>query len=63
MKIILDKCKHEQIEAFENIKKLGKIIFKCTTNLYITSYTYNIIHTIIPFKKIISIYKHMSTIR
>ncbi len=49
MKIILDKCKHEQIKAFEHIKKLGNA-FKCTTNVYTTSCVFNIIHTIIPFK-------------
>ncbi len=59
MKIILNKCKHEQTNALKSYK----IHLKCTTNVYTTSFTHYIIKTIIPFNKINSIYKHMSTTR
>jgi hypothetical protein len=60
MKILLNKCKHEQIEAYECIKKLG--------NAFLNAQQMSIQQTIhitlsIPLKKIISIYKHMSTTR
>ncbi len=59
IKIILKKCKHEQTNAL----KIYEMHLKCTTNVYTTSFTHYIIHTIIPFNKIISSYKHMSTTR
>ncbi len=59
IKIILNKCKHEQTNALKSYK----MHLKCTTNVYTTSFTHYIIHTVIPFNKFISIYEHMSTTR
>jgi hypothetical protein len=64
MKIILHKYKHdEQTKTSKRIKKLENEFLNAQQNDYTTSCTYNNIHTIIPFDKIISIYKHMSTTR
>jgi hypothetical protein len=60
MKIMLDKYKHKQTKTFEHIKKLEGV-FLNAQQMFTTNCTYNITYTIIPFNKIISIYKHMST--
>jgi hypothetical protein len=56
MKIILDKYKQKQTKTFEHIKK-KEGVFLNAQQMFITSCTYNITYTIIPFSKIISIYK------
>ncbi len=61
MKIVLNKFKHEQTKTSEHIKKLRNI-FLNAQQMSIQQVVH-IIHTIIPFNKIISIYKHMSTTR
>jgi hypothetical protein len=56
MQYILDKCKYEEIETFERIKK---IIFKCTTNIYSINITNIIINSTLSFNKIFLIHKYV----
>jgi hypothetical protein len=58
MQSILEKWKHEQTKAYEQIKKLGTTFLNAQQMLKQQS-IHIIINSTISFKKIISIHKHM----
>ncbi len=58
MQLALEKWKHEQIEAYEQIKKLGTT-FLNAQQMFVQQYVHIIINSTISFNKIISNHKHM----
>lgn len=56
---ILEKCKVEKTEAFQQIRQMGNVFFEYLTNIYTISYLFDTFITIISHIKIILVHKYI----